>query len=147
MNGAEDMTETLSYFVANLQRDFSHYCDEELKALGLTRGLLFFILYIGRHPDCSPKELTGALRMDAGHANRALAKLEEGGFLLQAANPKDRRAHTLRLTEQGEGAFRVSHELFSRWDDAVLSDLSGGERETLLGLLRKIHGERRTEHV
>lgn len=135
------MTETLSYFITYLHQDFSRYCDERLKELGLTRGLLFFILYVGRHPDCSPKELGEALRMDAGHAARSIAKLEEGGFLLQEQNPQDRRAHLLRLTEQGEAAFRVSHELFGQWDAAALAGLDGGERETLLALLRKVGRE------
>lgn len=135
------MTETLSYHITYLHRDFSRFCDEKLKELGLTRGLLFFILYVGRHPDCSPKALGEALHMDAGHAARSIAKLEEGGFLSQEQNPGDRRAHLLRLTEEGEAAFRVSHELFEQWDANALAGLDDGERETLLALLRKVSRE------
>ena len=75
------MFDTFAYLITSLRKDFTEFCNEKLQEMGLTQGLLFFILYAGKHPRCSPKELTEALHMDAGYCARALAKLEEKGFL------------------------------------------------------------------
>lgn len=132
------MNRSLAFFTTLLNKDFTNYCNQRLAEAGLLQGQLYFILYVGKHPGCAPKELVRALRMDIGHTTRTLAKLEQGGFLVQEQNPDDRRAHILRLTEKGEKAFRLSHELFFQWDHEVLGDITPEEREQLMNLLRKV---------
>lgn len=132
------MDKTLAHCVTLLRKDFTDYCTKELQDLGLSQGTLFFVLYVGKHPGCSPKELAEGLRMDTGHVTRSLAKLEQSGFLIQEKNPKDRRAHTLRLLEKGQDAFRISHELFTRWDNEVVRGLSHDERTQLFALLERV---------
>lgn len=58
------MFDTFAYLITSLRKDFTEFCNEKLQEMGLTQGLLFFILYAGKHPQCSPKELTEALHMD-----------------------------------------------------------------------------------
>ena len=137
--------DSLAYYVTMLRKDFSQYCSRELSAVGLSPGQLYFILYVGRHPGCTPKVLAQALRMDMGHTIRTLAKLEAGGFLVQSPKADDRRAHELRLTEQGEAAFALSHVLFAKWDDAALGGLQEAERAQLLALLGKVVEEKGRE--
>lgn len=132
------LTPTLSYYALRLRRDFVDYCHEQLQAIGLSHGLQFFIIYIGKYPDCSPSTLSEALKMDTGHVTRSLAKLEQSGFVRQLVNPADRRARVLRLEPAGEEALRVIRELFSAWDRERLRELSESEREQLLSLLSKL---------
>lgn len=132
------MEKTLAYYVTLLRKDFTVYCNEILQELGLSQGLVFFVLYIGNHPGCSPKELAHNLAMDTGHVTRSLAKLEQGGFVSQQCDDKDRRARVLRLQERGEEAFRVSHELFGRWDEAVMQSLTENEKSLLLSTLNRL---------
>ena len=136
------MVDSLAYYTTVLRKGFTEYCNQRLQEMGLTQGLLFYILYVGKHPGCAPKALTEALHMDVGHTTRTLAKLEQGGFLVQLPNPKDKRAHILQLTPVGEAAFKASHELFIQWDDQVMSGLSGEERGQLMGLLHKMLGRK-----
>lgn len=75
------MVTSLAYYIMLLRKDFAAYCNVRLQEHGLTQGLLFFILYIGTHPGCSPAQLSASLHMDAGHAVRSLNKLEQGGFI------------------------------------------------------------------
>lgn len=131
------MVESLAYYATVLRKSFTDYCNQKLQEMGLTQGLLFYILYVGKHPGCAPKQLSEALRMDVGHTTRTLAKLEQGGFLVQQPNPTDKRAHVLQLTPAGEAAFKASHTLFTQWDDQVLGGLSDEERGQLMGLLHK----------
>lgn len=132
------MNQTLAYYATLLRKDFTEYCSSKLADEGLSQGQLYFILYVGRHTGCSPKELTQALHMDAGHATRMLAKLAQDEFLVQEKSVTDRRAHILRLTEKGEAAFRLSHELFTQWDTEVLHPLSADEQTTLITLMSKL---------
>lgn len=132
------MNQTLAYCATILRKDFIEYCNRQLFDQGLSQGQLFFLLYVGRHPGCSPKELTLGLRMDAGHTTRTLTRLVQDGFLTQEKSSADRRVHTLLLTEKGERAFRFSYELFAQWDKEMLQGLSSEERETLMALLSKL---------
>ena len=132
------MLSSLAYFATVLRKDFTDYCNKRLSDMNLSQGQLYFILYIGKHPDCSPKELAEGLHMDMGHTARALVKLEQGGFLSQKQDLKDRRAHVLRLTEAGEAVFHLSHDLFSQWDDETMASFTPEEREQLLSLLQKL---------
>lgn len=132
------MVNSLACYVMVLRRQFTDYCNQRLHKMGLSQGLLFFILYVGKHPGCSPKELAGSLRMDTGHVTRSLVKLEQAGFLRQESNSRDRRSRLLCLTDKGKEAFRVSHEVFSDWDCEVMKALGQEERHLLLRLLSGI---------
>lgn len=136
------MMQSLAYYVSVLRKDFSNYCSEKLGEMGLTPGLLYFVTYAARHPGCSPKELAQALKMDNGHTARSIAKLAEGGFLVQEPNPKDKRAHVLKLTPKGEAAARDSRALFYRWDQEVTAVLTPEQREQLMALMAALSAGR-----
>lgn len=135
------MTRSLAYYVTMLRRDFTEYCGQKLQEIGLSQGLLFFILHIGKHPGCSPKGLGEALKMDSGHVARSLVKLVQAGFIFQEQNQKDRRAHILRLTAKGEEAFELSHALFFQWDREILQGMGEKDQELLFGLLERLMQE------
>ena len=132
------MFETLSYYSVLLYKDFNAYTAGALQSLGLSFGSLPFLLYVGKHPLCSPAELTRALGMDWGHCQRTLTKLEEGDFLTRE---KVGRSYRLQLTESGSHAFTMSHQVFSDWDRARMQNLTAQEQDTLLGILQKLTGE------
>ena len=45
------LSQTLAYAVSQLRADFVAFSSRKLEALGITQGLLYFVLYIGRHPE------------------------------------------------------------------------------------------------
>ena len=87
---------TLSYYSTIFYRSFSAFTGEQLQAVGLNFGLLFFVIYVGKHPGCSPSELTKALYLDWGYSQRSLNKLAADGFL---SREKHGRSYTLTLTD------------------------------------------------
>lgn len=142
------MDKSLSYYITLLRKNFTCFCNERLAQTGLSLGLLFFILYIGKHPECSPKELANALKMDSGHVTRSLVKLEQGGFIGQLCDETDRRKKILQLSESGKNAFKLSHELFASWDKAVSQSLTDSEQAQLFYLLGKLAPAERSDfHV
>ena len=126
--------ETISYFITLLYRSFSDYSGEKLQQVGLNFGLLFFIVYIGKCPGCTPSELTQRLHLDWGHSQRSLTKLAEDGFLTKE---KSGRSYHLELTEKGRTAFAVCHRMFYDWDAKNLTGLTADEQRQLLELLHK----------
>ena len=139
------MFNTLAYHSSVLYRDFTSYTSEKLEKMGLHFGLLFFLIYVGKHPGTSPTELTEALRLDWGHSQRCITKLVENGFLTKE---KAGRCYRLDLTDKGREAFEISHQVFFDWDEKRLAVLTGEERETLFALLRKLNpGKEVPRHV
>ena len=129
------MHQTLALCAAMLHRDFTAYTSVKLKKLGLHFGLLYFLLYVGKHPGATPAELTRALHLDWGHSQRSITKLVESGFLTKE---KAGRSHRLHLTEKGQEAFAVSHQVFFDWDRQRMAALTAQEQQTLLELLQKV---------
>lgn len=134
---------TLSYYIAMLYRSFSDFTGDKLQEVGLNFGLLFFIVYIGKKPNCTPSELTKALSLDWGHSQRCINRLTDYGFITKE---KSGRHYLLNLTERGQEAFEAAHRIFFDWDDRFMTNLTAKEKEQLLALLEKAT-ERIPHHV
>lgn len=128
------MFQTLSYYSSVFHKEFVAYTSSKLQKLGINYGSLFFLIYVGKHPGCTPGELTKALNIDWGHSQRSLTKLVDDGFMTKN---KTGRIYHLDLTEKGQQAFQVSHQVFFDWDKEKLSALTDTERKQLFGLLQK----------
>lgn len=46
---------TVSSRILTLHRAFAAYTSQRLQELGLNFGQMYFILYVGKHPDCTPQ--------------------------------------------------------------------------------------------
>ena len=134
---------TLSYYATLLYRNFSAFTSNRLQQFGLNYGLLFFIVYIGKKPNCTPSELTKELALDWGHSQRCITRLVSDGFITKE---KAGRHYLLNLTERGQEAFEAAHRIFFDWDDSFMTNLTAKEKEQLLALLEKAT-ERIPHHV
>ena len=128
------MFQTLAYYATAFHRSFVNYTTAKLQTLGLNFGSLFLVIYVGKHPDCTQTQLTSDLNLDWGYSQRSVTKLVEEGFLTRE---KSGRCYHLNLSDKGQQAFEVSHQVFFEWDEQVLSALSLQEREQLFTLLAK----------
>ena len=134
---------TLSYYATLLYRNFSAFTSGRLQQFGLNYGLLFFIVYIGKKPNCTPSELKKELALDWGHSQRCITRLVSDGFITKE---KAGRHYLLNLTERGQEAFDAAHQVFFDWDNAFMTNLTAKEKEQLLTLLEKAT-ERESHHV
>ncbi|MDY4047517.1 bilirubin utilization transcriptional regulator BilQ [Negativibacillus massiliensis] len=128
------MFQTLAYYATAFHRSFVNYTTAKLQTLGLNFGSLFLVIYVGKHPGCTQTQLTSDLNLDWGYSQRSVTKLVEEGFLTRE---KSGRYYHLNLSDKGQQAFEVSHQVFFDWDEQVLSALSLQEREQLFTLLAK----------
>ena len=128
------MDETLAFRIVCLYKYFLAYCQQELKKLGVSFGQLPFLLYVGKHPDCTQKQLTEGIRIDWGYSQRSIAKLVENGLLVK----ENRENCHLKLTDAGNQAFALSHQVFKAWDQTHTTEFTEQEREELYHLLGKL---------
>lgn len=132
------LIDSLSFYISFLRKNFTEFCSEKLSEIGVTYGQVFIIIYIGKNEACSPKDISKALNLDAGHLNRTLSKLIENDFILQKKNENDKRANIVTLTSKGQEIFKRSYSLFDEWDDIVLSSFTNDEKEQLMTLIKKV---------
>lgn len=132
------MNKSLAAFALMLEKDFAAFCNQRLQEIGLTQGLLYFILYIGKHPCCATSDIIRDLHMDWGYTQRSLDKLVQDDFVCKQKNELDKRAYYLSLTSKGENAFSVSHQVLFDWDTGVLQGVSEEEKKQLFALLEKL---------
>lgn len=132
------MYQPLSIYITALKKDFDYYCNKRLQELGISSGLMFFLIYIGNHPNCSPKDLSSAIKADTGHTTRSVEKLVQSGFVVRKTKETDKRVLQLHLTEKGNYAFFEIKNLFKDWDDYVLKDISMEDKEIVLKVLSNL---------
>ncbi len=128
----------LSYYIDRLHRDVSFFCGEKLRKKGVSVGLMYFILYVCKHPGCTPAQIARDLELDRAYVLRTINKLVDNGFCERVSHPTDGRATMLYVTEKGEEIFSLSRELLHSWDMSILEGMTESEKEQLFTLLSKI---------
>ncbi len=111
---------TISFYVMEFYKQFAAYTTQQLQEFGLSFGMMYFVIYVGKHPGCTPAEMTKNLHLDWGHCQRSVIKLVEDGFMTRE---KQGRSYHLGLTPAGEsipdlppGIFRLGCTKFERAD-------------------------------
>ena len=132
------MENTLSYLTTVLYKDFLGYTSKKLEQFHLNYGSLPFILFIGKHPGCTPAQLTNTLHFDWGYSQRSITKLVQQEFITKEKSSLSGRAYHLNLTDKGIQAFEMSHHVFFSWDDEKMDGLSSEEKDQLFMILQKL---------
>ncbi len=86
----------------------------------------------------SQAALADALHTDRMMMVRVIDDLEQAGLVRRERNPRDRRAHDVTLTTQGEAMLDRTHGHINAVDAALLAPLSEGEREHFRAMLARI---------
>ena len=83
-------------------------------------------------------DLARHAQLNPGAMTRLLDKLEARGILERVADPNDRRALHIHLTNAGKAIWRDIDQCGQRVREAALQGLDTGEREQLLALLERV---------
>lgn len=89
-------------------RDFTAEPDKMLSRFGFGRAHHRVVYFVGRYPRMTVSELLRTLRITKQSLSRVLGSLVEEGFVLQQADPEDRRRRLLSLTDKG---MKLEHAL------------------------------------
>lgn len=83
-------------------------------------------------------DLARAAELNPGAMTRLLDKLEAKGLLAREADPGDRRALHIHLTDAGRTIWRDIDQCGLRVRDAALAGMSDHERNTLTALMERV---------
>lgn len=98
------------------------------------------LVAIDENPGALQGEIGDLLHISRAHMTKMITRLETAGLVSRAIPPENRRALRLSLTETGQTALADMRAIAPGAGLSALSMLSPGERQTLIGLLRRIAG-------
>lgn len=125
-------------FIANkLSRTASSHYQREF-GVNVTEWRILSLLAV--EPNISAARICHVIGFDKGPVSRTLSAMETRGLITIARDPDDARSHSIAMTPKGwkvhDGVITVALERERR----LLDCLSEAERDTLITLLLRIHG-------
>ena len=117
---------------------------------GLSKSSLNILMLLrhGSDEGMQLHDLGELLLVSRANITGLMDHLEDKGYVKRLVDPQDRRARHARITQKGEALLDEFMPVHYRNLKTMLQDLSGEEKETLLGLLKRVrssisaHGDR-----
>lgn len=130
----EAMHELLHLFRARMREDM------ETLGTALTPNEVRVLMFVGRHPGRTQKELVDHSHMDKAQLARMLAQLQEQGWLDREPGAQDRRVRCLRLSAQGQALFDRLRQSRQALAARLLKDWEPAAQQQLMELLERAKG-------
>lgn len=127
--------------ILRLQRFLDRDVHRAIAHTGLSEGELNVLAALrraGEPFELTPTELYRSLLVSSGAMTNRLDRLEEAGLVRRRPDAEDRRRVRVALTEQGRGVIDEAMDAHTRGVGESLAFLTGEERNSLEGLLRRI---------
>ena len=108
------------------------------KDTGLTPSQIQALRHIGYHKTMSQQELVEDMGVDKAAVTRLVAGLEERGYVIRTADPKDGRAKVIQATE---AALQVKDDVIAleeAYYDWLLEGLTVEERQVFCAAMEKL---------
>ncbi|WP_030682408.1 MarR family winged helix-turn-helix transcriptional regulator [Streptomyces cellulosae] len=114
--------------------------DRLMAAAGLTldRAAVAILRHISESEPLRPGVLAVRLSVEASHVTRQIRQLERGGYVVRVADPDDRRAQRVQLTEAGAAAVDRIREVSRQGMEMALVDWSDEDLGRLAALFRRL---------
>lgn len=97
------------------------------------------LILIESNPGISQSAVASALRFDRSTLVQIIDRLEERGLVIREVSARDRRSHALKLTDQGNQVLQDLKRRVAAHEAHITRELSAEERDTLIGLLARLH--------
>lgn len=104
----------------------------------LSPGRMTALCIIGNQPGVNQTELAEMLGITRAGAVKVIDTLQQLGYVERHAIPGNRRSYALAATDKGLAELKRLTQLNRQCEQAISSQLSAQERQTLLALLEKV---------
>lgn len=94
--------------------------------------------YVYYHASCSQDDVSHGLRMDKTTVAKAVATLENKGYLLRHQSDTDKRCKILQITDKGVKDCTQIFDMHNKWLDDIMSVLTPEEKQSFEICCRKI---------
>ena len=128
----------IGYRMSDNSRLLRRLFDERVRDLGLTAAQARLLLSLNRHPGENQAFHAERLEVEPITLTRIIDRMEEAGWVERKADPADRRARILHLTDKSRGTVEELRQIVEAMFEEVLTGLDDGERRNLAGMLERI---------
>ena len=114
------------------------YRSDSLEGSGLGPSHYFYIMQVCANPGISQEQLAKNLYINKSSVTRAIAALEENGFVQRRPCEEDKRVTRVYPTDKATEILPEVRRIARAWNDFLLSELEETERQQFLTTLDKI---------
>ena len=125
-------------FIANKLSHGATVIYQKRFGVNVTEWRILSLLAI--EPEISAARICHVIGFDKGPVSRTLAAMEGRGLVAIKADQQDGRTYSISLTSKGYATHDQVIQVALERERRLLSCLSKGEREVLIELLRRVHG-------
>ena len=126
------------YRLADNSRQLRRLFDERVRGLGITGPQARLLLSLERHPDQNQAFYAERLEIEPITLTRIVDRLEDAGWVERQADPADRRARILHLTDKSRGIVtRLRVGVEGLFED-MLAGFAPDERALFAAMLDRI---------
>jgi MarR family transcriptional regulator, lower aerobic nicotinate degradation pathway regulator len=127
-----------SWLSAETARKGRLHVNAALAETGARRQHFTVLTSLAEQGSASQAELGRRLSIDRSDLHALLAELERDGLVARARDERDRRRNVVTLTRRGRATLARLDQQIDAAQDALLHQLSAGERRELRRLLQKL---------
>lgn len=134
-NTRKDLSRSLGFLVHDVARLMRRAFDRRVKHLGLTRSQWFVVAHLFRTDGQTQRQLADELDMERAPLSKLLDRLESGGWVKRRADPHDRRANRVYITEKIDSLMVEGVTVGEKLTDDIFSGIDENAREEFLTIL------------
>ena len=128
----------LAWEIAETSRMIRRHFNRRAAGLGVTSAQWRVLAWLGHEPRLKQVELAERLDVEPITAGRIVDRLEEAGLVERQADPVDRRAWRLVLTEKAQPIYRRLGDLAEEMADEAFAGFSHEEFEAIRARLARV---------
>ena len=129
------MESNIGYLLSDSSRLLRRAFDERVRGLGLTAVQARLLLSLQKFPDNNQAFYAERLEIEPITLTRIVDRIEDAGWIARVADPSDRRARLLHLTDKSRGIVGMLRTRVKGLVEDMSQGLSTGERAELIRLL------------
>jgi MarR family transcriptional regulator, transcriptional regulator for hemolysin len=134
-----ELNRSFGFLVTDVARLFGRRFSHHGKRLGLTRAQCRTLGYLARNEGINQAGLADVLEIRPMTLVRQVDRMEEAGWIERRADPSDRRARRLYLTDKARPILGRIWSVANETRDEALAGLSPAEGDQLIDLLSRVH--------
>lgn len=126
------------YRLADNSRQLRRLFDDRVRGIGLTGPQARLLLALERHPDQNQAFYAERLEIEPITLTRIVDRLEDAGWIERQADPADRRARILHLTDKSRGIVSRLRLSVEGLTEDMLEGFAPDERAVFAQMLDRI---------
>ena len=124
--------------ISVLSRYSNIYISKQLEPFNIGKGQFWLLFFLYQKDGLTQEELSQLLTVDKSTTARAVAKLENAGYISKKLNTRDLRANQIFLTVKAKELKPRIHSILTEWNKILSAGMTEEEMEKTLHLLQKM---------